>query len=112
MLNLFIDPVSLDLDIFRIKQGIVHYCCRCLGLGRCRLLGEGSSVVELVDDLVPWSNPRDLDVCDGRVMFCFLWMARYWVLRLVCLPCRVFLLLVISWGLCWGILPLVGCDVL
>ena len=36
------------------------------------LLGEGSSVVELGEDLVPWRDPRDLDVSGERGMFCFL----------------------------------------
>ena len=39
-----------------------------LGWGRGRLLGEGSSVVELGEDLVPWSDPRDLDVRGERVI--------------------------------------------
>ena len=42
-----------------------------LGWGRGGLLGEGSSVVELGENLVPWSNPRGLDVCWKRVMFFF-----------------------------------------
>ena len=42
-----------------------------LGWGRGGLLGEGSSVVELGENLVPWSNPRDLDVRWKRVMFFF-----------------------------------------
>ena len=42
-----------------------------LGWGRGGLLGGGSSVVELGENLVPWSNPRDLDVRWKRVMFFF-----------------------------------------
>ena len=43
-----------------------------LGWGRGGLLGDGSSVVELGEDLVPWSDPRGLDVCGDLVLFCFL----------------------------------------
>ena len=38
-----------------------------LGWGRGGLLGEGSSVVELGENPVPWSNPRDLDIRWKRV---------------------------------------------
>ena len=47
-----------------------------LGWGRCGILGEGSSVVEFGEELVPWEDPRDLDVRGDRGMFCFLgWRA-------------------------------------
>ena len=43
-----------------------------LGWGRCGLLGEGSSVVELGEELVSWDYPRDLYVRGERGMFGFL----------------------------------------
>ena len=33
-----------------------------LGGGQGGLLGGGSSVVALVEDLAPWGSPRDLDI--------------------------------------------------
>ena len=36
----------------------------CLGWGRGGLLGEGSSVVELWENLVLWFSPEDIDVLD------------------------------------------------
>ena len=81
----YIDPAPLDSDffrfhyhIFRITGGIVNSLLQVLIVflmyldwGRGGLLGEGSSVVELGENLVPWSNPRDLDVYQKCVMFFF-----------------------------------------
>ena len=60
-----------------------------LGWGRCRLLGEGSIVVELGEELVPLTDPRDLDVRGEHGLFCFL----VW---------RVLILWVGDWGGCHG----------
>ena len=58
-----------------------------LGWGRCGLLGEGSRVVELGGELVPWDEPRDLDVRGERGTFCFLcWRALIWGGELCLVP--------------------------
>ena len=77
----YIDPVRLDLRLFQVTllllglrgefpkslQQVILVPLMYLGWGRGGLRGEGSSVVELGENPVPWSNPRDLDIRWKRV---------------------------------------------
>ena len=81
----YIDPVRLDLRLFQVTllllrlrgelskslQQVILVPLMYLGWGRGGLLGEGSSVVELGENLVPWSKPRDVDVRWKCMMFFF-----------------------------------------
>ena len=81
----YIDPVRLDLRLFQVTllllglrgefpkslQQVILVPLMYLGWGRGGLLGEGSRVAELGENLVPWSNSRDLDIRWKRVMFFF-----------------------------------------
>ena len=62
----------MSKSLLQVLWGVLLAPLMYLGWGRGRLLGEGSSVVELGEDLVPWSDPRDLTVRGDRGMLYFL----------------------------------------